>query len=85
MTDQQVLETIERIAGDDFCEEISMRGLRPDDPRSDDLKTAANKLSAIYRIAHSAVRSHTCFQVHESWRQEAEHTHDALVALIVTG
>jgi len=67
MTDQQALEVIERICGDDFCEEMEMRGL-PDS----ELKTAVDKLTMIYKISHSLVRSKVCHHVHDDWRQEAE-------------
>ena len=78
MTDQQALETIERICGDDFCEDLSMKNLTNDLTSDSDLKTAADKLSAIYRIAHSLVQSHTCFRVHDDWREEAERMHAAM-------
>jgi len=76
MTDQQALETIDLLCGDDFCEDMSMR-MRDLEPDSD-LKTAVDKLSRIYRIAHSLVQSHSCFHVHDDWRHEAEQAHAAL-------
>ena len=67
-TDQDALDLINRICGDDFCEDVDMRyaTMAPTDP---DLKIALEKLSAVYRIAHSMVRSKVCYHVHEDWRQ----------------
>lgn len=74
ITDQQALSTIERLCGDDFCEVLDMRS----NELTGDLKTAHEKLSAIYRIAHSLVASHICFENHDDWRKEAEETAKAL-------
>ncbi len=75
MTDQQALEVIERICGDDFCEDMSMQDL----DRQPDLKTAIGKLSRIYRISHALGQSHSCFLSHQDWRDEAEKTYAAIV------
>lgn len=75
MTDQEALEAIELICSDDFCEDQSMQNMKR---RKSALKTAVDKLSAIYRIAHSFGLSHECFYVHDDWWAEAERTHSAL-------
>ncbi len=74
MTDQQALEVIERICGDDFCEDMSMQDL----DRQPDLKTAIGKLSRIYRISHALGQSHSCFLSHQDWRDEAESAYAAI-------
>ena len=63
--DQVVLEAIERIVGDDFCVDLDMR----QDDLSGDLKILHEKVSLIYRMAHSHVRSHKCSHVHDDWRE----------------
>lgn len=66
--DQAVLEAIERVAGDDFCEDLDARG--SGETLEGDLKIAQTKISFVYRAAHSALRSASCYSVHESWRKE---------------
>jgi hypothetical protein len=80
VNDRELIETIERICGDDFCEDMEMRFAA--DENGDlpgDLKTAIEKLSLIYRMTHSAGRDHTCFRVHEDWRKEAELVRDRML------
>lgn len=68
-----VLEVIENIVGDDDCVmwdlENANRRFRGDKKRM------ANKLSAVYRLAHSAIDTHSCFGVHEDWRKEGREPH----------
>lgn len=65
LKDQAILAAIERVTADDFCEDLDMR----QEDLSGDLKTAHEKISLIYRMAHSHVRAHSCFHVHGDWRQ----------------
>ena len=65
-SDQDALRQISRIAGDDFCEDLSMRA----EDLTGDLRTAYEKLSLIYTIAHSMDRSATCHHVHADWRAQ---------------
>ena len=71
MTDQQALELISRICGDNFCEELDMRNSLHRKLRGD-LAVAHEKLGKVYRIAHALVTSHCCYPVHDDWRKEAE-------------
>lgn len=61
-----VLAAIEQICGDDFCEELHC------DTRklSGRIAVASDKLSIIYRLAHSFNTRHSCYSVHDSWRNE---------------
>ena len=70
MNDQQALDLISRICGDNFCEELDMRNAHR--KLSGDLAIAHEKLGKVYRIAHALVTSHCCYPVHEVWRKEAE-------------
>jgi hypothetical protein len=36
-----------------------------------DKKRMADKLTAIYRFAHSSIEYHSCYTVHDNWRKEA--------------
>ena len=74
--DQAVLWAIEQLCGDDFCEILEMRDAS--EPLTGDLKIAHEKLSAIYKLSHSHVRSHSCHHAshschhaHEDWRKLA--------------
>lgn len=73
ITDQQALDAIQRICGDDFCEDLDLRTI--DGPLLGDLGIAHEKLSAVYRIAHSLVKSNICHGVHGGWRDDAEKTY----------
>lgn len=68
LSDQEVLDLIQHIAGDDFCEDLDMRAGSITDPM---LKTAHEKLSAIYRYSHAFVKANRCHGVHNDWREEA--------------
>ena len=67
--DQAVLWAIEQLCGDDFCEILDMRAAS--EPLTGDLKIAHEKLSAIYKLSHSHVRSHSCHHAREDWRKLA--------------
>ena len=77
MTHTEALKVIEWLCCDDFCEDLEMQMVEmPDSP----LKTAGEKLTRIYRIAHGLNTQHKCYSVHEDWRKEAEETRAAIVA-----
>lgn len=71
MTTEQALQLIELIVGDDFCEELDIRAVFHPEALSPENKTAHEKLSLIYRIAHSHT-PHSCSEVHDDWRDDAE-------------
>ena len=70
MTDQQALELISRICGDNFCEDLDIRNAHR--KLHGELAVAHEKLGKVYRIAHALVTSHCCYSVHDDWRKEAE-------------
>ncbi len=72
MDDQELLLIIERIAGDDFFADLEFRMAAKPSKESDDMHIVAEKVSLIYRLAHSAVKKHSCYHVHEDWRKLAE-------------
>lgn len=86
MNDQQALELISRICGDDFCEELDMRVRSPhlseraQRKMRGDLAAANEKLGKVYRIAHALVRSRDCYHVHDDWRKDAEKMVDVMEA-----
>lgn len=66
-----LLETIERIVADDFCEDLDcMVAFHPDDLTERE-KVCYEKLSAVYRLVHSLNAAHSCHHVHKPWRKEA--------------
>ena len=74
--DQQALWAIEQICGDDFCEDQEFLNLNREDG---EMKTAIEKLTAIYSLAHSHVKGHSCFHVHEDWRKKA---HEGIASVV---
>lgn len=78
MTDQQTIELIDSLTGDDFCVELDTKlAFRPEQ-MTDTEKSAAEKLALIYRIAHSMNQANACYRAHETWRKEAEALHAAM-------
>lgn len=75
MTDQQALELLDHLTGDDFCVELDTKlGLHPE-MLTETEKAAAEKLGLLYRIAHSMNQSTLCHAWHDIWRKETEELH----------
>jgi len=68
------LAVIERLASDDLCERLSWGAAqgRPTRLSDEEIKTLGNKLSLIYRIAHSLNADASCAYVHANWRKEID-------------
>lgn len=87
LSDQQVIELISNITGDEFCEDLNMTltFMEEHDIKFSHnqlmnlLKEAHGKLSDIYVIAHSHNRQSSCYKVHDSWRKRALHQYEELV------
>lgn len=78
LTDQQVLELIERIVSEDFCEELGMDHANSPDCLTPRERVCEEKFGAIYRLAHSHRASAECNDVHENWRKEAQEQWEAM-------
>ncbi len=66
--DQKVIHAINLITGDDFCEVLDCEAaFRPEKLTATE-KTAHEKLSLIYRLAHSHDKSCVCYERHKDWR-----------------
>lgn len=63
------LAAIDLIVSDDFMQDMELSNFNQ--PLKGGMKIMYEKLSAIYRIAHSFNPVHMCHDVHENWRQEA--------------
>lgn len=63
----RALDAIERIVGDDWCSDLEMRTLNEN--LTGDAKIMEEKISQIYRIAHSESPNHSCHHVHTEWRK----------------
>lgn len=70
ITDQEGLALIDRISGDDFCEDLACDAEFRPGGLTEREKIAQEKLSEIYRIAHGLDRSNTCYSAHSAWRQK---------------
>lgn len=69
MESPRVLQAIEDLVADDFCEEMSMRAADGEVFSSEE-RVMLDKLNRIYRLAHSWNPTHECFPVHSDWRAE---------------
>jgi len=63
------LKVIEWLVSDDFSESISMDLLDNRKFSQKDAQSMGRKIATIYRYSHS-VNPHTCYEVHDNWRQE---------------
>lgn len=63
----RALDAIERIVCDDWCSDLEMRTLNEN--LTGDAKIMEEKISLIYRIAHSESPNHSCHQHHGEWRR----------------
>ncbi len=71
-TDQEVLALIDEITGDDFCFDLDCLAAFNPERLSQKEKGCHEKLSLIYKLAHSFNRSTICHHVHDDWRKLAE-------------
>lgn len=75
LSNEELLELIERIVGDDFCEDLSCRvnfdNFRNNAENIKMLVKAHNKLSDIYTFVHSHNKKTVCNHSHQTWRNEA--------------
>ena len=65
------ITAISRITGDDFCEDLDCMSAFHPETMSELEKSCHEKLSLIYRIAHSHNTSASCYDKHENWRKLA--------------
>lgn len=63
------LNAIEKISGDDFCEQVDWDMFK-NRLKTEKEKIMANKLLKIYRLSHSHIKTHFCYHVHKNWRAE---------------
>lgn len=67
---QIVLRAIEGLVSDDFCEELAMR-IACGEKRfalNETEQMAYDKLTAVYTLSHAFDPSHSCYHVHQDWR-----------------
>ena len=69
VTEQDVIDAIDRIVSDEFCETLDIRAAFKPETMTETEKICHEKLSLAYRIAHSFNRSHSCYRVHGAWRE----------------
>ena len=67
----ETIEIIERIVSDDFSADMEC-DLAFDRLTTEKEKIMAKKLGEIYKIAHSANKNHSCYAVHDNWRQQTK-------------
>ena len=68
--EQKALRVVERLVSGDISEDASFKLAIGRDFTQEEAKTLAEKVVQIYRISHSSVPEHICFEVHEDWRKE---------------
>lgn len=64
---ERVIDAIESIVHDDFCEEMDMLSTVPE-ALTEREKIATAKLGEIYKLSHAFNCSHSCHRVHDDWR-----------------
>lgn len=83
---ERVINAIESIVHDDFCEEMDLLSTVPE-ALTEREKIATAKLGEIYKLSHAFNRSHSCHRVHDDWRARLadfwERPEDADVAEVV--
>jgi len=67
---QSILSKIENLVGDDFAVDIGMALAQEPEKLSPNEKIFAERFSKIYRLVHAFNIDHSCFDVHEDWRNE---------------
>ena len=63
----KILQQIEDIVGDDFCMDMDSNLDKIEDWK---LKECIKKLGKVYMIAHANNKDHSCYSVHNDWRDE---------------
>lgn len=69
--DQMALSAIEHTVGDDFCEDLDCIAAFHPETMSDREKSCHDKLSLVYKIAHSHRTGSICYDKHDDWRKLA--------------
>ena len=67
--EQKALRVIDWMVSDDLSENVSMKRGFGHSFTQEDAQSMADKLSSIYTISHSAIPEHSCYKVHNSWRE----------------
>jgi hypothetical protein len=82
LTNEQVIELIDYLSGDEFCEELALTTFSDYSPSPERMKklldAASDKLSTIYQIAHSHNTQPSCYSVHNSWREGSRRRYVAM-------
>ena len=73
---QGAIQNIEDIVSDDSCADWEFE-FAIDRLTTDKEKEMAKKLGRIYMLAHSNNRSHSCYEVHKSWRKPSPQNSDS--------
>ena len=68
--EQKALRVIEFLVSGDISEDASFKLAFGRDFTQEEAKTLAEKVVQIYRISHSSIPKHICFEVHDDWRKE---------------
>jgi len=68
----KAISLIETLVSDDLSERLEYDTVmdRPIHLPPEDIRVLANKLSTIYKIAHSVREDAICYEVHGDWREE---------------
>lgn len=77
--EQKALAVIENIVSDDWAEYINMDAHLSKIPATREMFVkAADKIAEIYLILHSINKKHSCYNVHNDWRQMLEDKYNEL-------
>ena len=80
--EDKALAVIDRLVSDDLSENLEWqlydKRLENLTLSQEDMKILFQKIGVIYRIAHSAIKTHCCYDVHTDWRKEIERLYKKL-------
>jgi len=76
--ERKVLRVIERLVSDELAEDCEYTLLMGRKFSQAEARSMADKITTIYTVAHSAIKDHSCFDVHNDWRAATLKLYSAL-------
>jgi len=68
--EQKALRAIDYLVSDDLSEIGSFKSAFKRKFTQEEARLLADKIVTIYQISHSAILEHSCFSVHNAWRDD---------------
>jgi len=68
--EQKALRVVDWMVSDDLSENCSVKSAFGKEFTQEEAKSMADKIGHIYEISHSTIPEHSCFYVHDDWREK---------------